>query len=270
MSTYLHTLALGPLALVIETADAGLHAALRRAYRAFADETTAAALRLRVRLDFTAGAAPFTWPFDFREGILHFTAAHYAGTLDLARQSGYLAFTAPQPFEAADYFVRAALALLAFEAGGLLFHAAGLAYQDRGYAFFGYSGSGKTTVARLSPHAVVLNDDLVILLPQANQWFMYATPFSNQTQIQPTVNQRVPLTALYRLIQDRQVFVESLEPAVASAELIASSPIVCADPDRTITLLDRAEQISRAVPVHRLHFRPDNSFWNIIDPMGQC
>jgi hypothetical protein len=197
---------------------------------------------------------------------LHFTAPYYTGTIDIAHQRGQLAFTSLQLFEAADYFVRTALALLAFAAGGLLFHAAGLAYHDRGYAFFGYSGSGKTTVARVSSRARLLNDDLVVLLPQAQRWDMFATPFSNPSQVQPAGHQRVPLTALYRLIQDRRIFLEALDPALALAEVVASSPIVCADPDRAVALLDRAAQLTRAIPVQRLHFLPDDSFWNLIDP----
>jgi hypothetical protein len=288
MDTYTTTLAIGPLRLSLHTADAELYAAQQRAYHAFASDPAAHSNLLRLRFAVTAGAAPDTWPFEFQAGRLHFTADDYTGVIDLAQRRGQLTFTSLHPCEAADYFVRTALALLAFEAGGLLFHAAGLAYHDRGYAFFGHSGSGKTTVARVSSHARVLNDDLVVLWPGAShpaatrtreashpaamrtretpQWQLIATPFSNPTQVQPAGHQRVPLTALYRLIQDRRVFLEALDPAVATAEIVASSPIVCADPDRAAALLDRAAQLTRAVPVQRLHFLPDASFWDVIDP----
>ena len=267
MDTYTTTLAIGPLRLSLHTADAELYAAQQRAYQAFASDPVEHSPALRLHFAVTAGAAPDTWPFEFQAGRLHFTADDYTGAIDLAQQRGQLTLTSLHPFEAADYFVRTALALLAFEAGGLLFHAAGLADHDRGYAFFGHSGSGKTTVARLSSaHARVLNDDLVVLWPETQRWQLIATPFSNPTQVQPAGHQRVPLTALYRLIQDRRVFLEALDPAVATAEIVASSPIVCADPDRAAALLDRAAQLTRAVPVQRLHFLPDASFWDVIDP----
>jgi hypothetical protein len=264
--TYTTTLAIGPVCLSLTTANLELHAAQQRAYQAFARDPLATSHPLRLHFDFTAGAAADTWPFEFQAGLLRFASADYSGTIDIARQQGQLTFASSQPFAAADYFVRAAVALLAFEAGGLLFHAAGLAHHDRGYAFFGYSGSGKTTVARLSSRARLLNDDLIVLWPHANRWEIAATPFSNPTQVQPAGSHQVPLTALYRLIQDRRVFLEPLDPALALAEVVASSPIVCADPDRAAALLDRAAQLTRAVPVQRLHFLPDDSFWQLIDP----
>ena len=264
MMTDSTTLTIGPLRVTVSTAEPALQAELQAAYRAFIVDEAPVSYTLTVHVAYTAGPAPAEWPFTFDHGVLRFTAAHYSGLIDLTAQQAHLNFTAPHAFEPIDYFVRTALALLAFEAGGLLFHAAGLARRGHGYAFFGYSGSGKTTVARVSSDSIILNDDLVVLLPQASQWWMYASPFSNPTQAPPAGPQSVPLMALYRLVQDRRVFVEPLDPAAALAEVIASSPVVNADPHRTADLLLRAEQIATTVPVRRLHFLPDPSFWSVI------
>jgi len=313
-------LTIGPLRVIVAAHDSAVHTALRSAYRAFAEEDLAVPHSLTAHVTYTSGPAPADWPFTFDEGVLRFTAPHCHGAIDLGHHTAQVAITAPHPFEPIDYFVRTALALLAFEAGGLLFHAAGLARHDRGYGFFGYSGSGKTTVARVSRDATILNDDLVVLLPQASypaarqasrsspsvpplakrpaprqasrpygetgtgkrergngsadtgartreadQWWISATPFSNPTQVMSAGPQSVPLAALYRLVQDRSVFAEPIEPATAVAEIVASSPVVSADPDRALDLLARAAQLVSSVPVHRLHFLPDASFWNVIE-----
>jgi hypothetical protein len=50
------------------------------------------------------------------------------------------------------------------------------------------------------------------------------------------------------------------------AEVIASSPVVNADPDRALALLALAEQLVSRVPVQRLHFLPDASFWEVVQP----
>ena len=259
-------LTIGPLRVIVEAIDPAVHAALRSAYRSFASAAVSASHTLTAHIDYTPGPSSAAWPFTFDRGVLRFTAPHYTGAIDMINLDAQLNLTAPQPFEPIDYFVRAALALLTFEAGGLLFHAAGLVRRGYGYAFFGHSGSGKTTVARVSADAVVLNDDLVVLLPQADWWLMHATPFSNPTQVTPAGPQSVPLHALYRLRQDRRVFLKPIDPAVAMAEVIASSPIVSADPDRAVALLARAEQLVKAVPVQRLHFLPDDSFWAVVQP----
>jgi hypothetical protein len=259
-------LTIGPLRVIVAASDPTVHTALRSAYRAFALDTTPVPHTLTIRIDYAPGPAPADWPFTFEDKVLRFTAPHCTGFVDARRLDARFIIIAPQPFEPIDYGIRAALALLAFEAGGLLFHAAGLARRGRGFAFFGYSGSGKTTVARVSTDALILNDDLVVLLPQAAHWDMIATPFSNPTQVTTAGPQVVPLAALYRLEQDRRVFVEPIEPATALAEVIASSPVISADPDRAAGLLARLEQLVAAVPVQRLHFLPDASFWAVVQP----
>ncbi len=259
-------LTIGPLRVIIAAPDPVVHAALRSAYRGFAENAEPAPHTLTAQIEYTPGPAPADWPFTFAESVLRFTAQHCTGSIDVRHRDAHLKITASHPFEPIDYVVRAALALLAFEAGGLLFHAAGLARRGKGYTFFGSSGSGKTTVARVSSDAAILNDDLVVLLPQADRWWMIATPFSNPTQVRSAGPQVVPLAALYRLEQDRRVFAEPIEPAAAVAEVIASSPVVSADPDRALGLLTRAEHIVSAVPVQRLHFLPDSSFWAVVQP----
>jgi hypothetical protein len=259
-------LTIGPLRVIVEANDPAVHSTLRAAYRAFATNAAPVSHTLTARLAYAPGPAPADWPFIFDRGVLHFTAAHCTGSIDVPGVNARLNVTAPHPFEPIDYCVRTALALLAFEAGGLLFHAAGLVRRGNGYAFFGHSGSGKTTVARVSADVVVLNDDLVVLLPLADWWLMHATPFSNPMQVTPADPQSVLLYALYRLVQDRRVFLGPIDPAVAVAEVIANCPIVSADPDRAVALLARAEQLVNAVPVQRLHFLPNDSFWAVVQP----
>ncbi len=258
------TLALDRLRVRLDCAAPGVIDYLRPRYQAFlVDDATA---------DCTLAIAKPEWrerpglprDFEFRSRRLTFTSTGYRGDIDLSAQRATLHLSTLHLFEDIDYAVRAIFALLAFEAGGLLFHAAGLKRQGCGYAFFGYSGSGKTTVSRVSRDAVVLNDDLILLLPTADGWRMAATPFSNPTQFAPSGPLHVALHGLYRLVQDRRVFAEDLPIGSAVAEIVASAPIVSADPARTIDLLARALQLAQSVPVRRLHFLPDDSFWSVI------
>ena len=73
-----------------------------------------------------------------------------------------------------------------------------------------------------------------------------------------------PLKALFKLVQSQDVQLEPLSESTALAELLANTPIIPADPDRTSLLLMRLDQVIRGIPVKRLLFLPDASFWDLI------
>jgi len=184
---------------------------------------------------------------------------------DLNSGQATLALHSTTPLEDVEFFVRMVYAWLAYHGGGLLIHAAGALAAGRVHLFTGPSGSGKSTVALLSPDTVILNDDLVLLRPQADGWIAYGTPFWNATTVTragQTANG--PVAGIYRLVQDRDVFLESLSRAAAAAELAANCPVINGDPARLPGLLARCQALAQAVPVQRLHFRKDASFWGLL------
>ena len=148
-----------------------------------------------------------------------------------------------------------------------MLHAAAVKHDGRAYIFFGHSGSGKTTIARLSPDDVVLNDDLILLMPDTsageNKWRVFGTPFWNPTQVKPTP-QNAPLASMFRLVQDKNVFLEEINPGEAVAELLSNTPVIPADPLRSPPLLTRLHKIIKAATVSKLHFLPDDSFWRVV------
>lgn len=159
------------------------------------------------------------------------------------------------------YFLRVALAVQAFIRGGVLFHAAGVLHREKGYAFFGLSGSGKTTAARFSTPDPVLNDDLLLLWPEADGWKMYATPFGKRRG-----DVRVaPLHALLRLMKDDAVFLKPLPAGRAIAELVSNTPVVSGDAALLPDVFARWEAVMSKLPVYALHFRRDPTFWEVLD-----
>ena len=216
----------------------------------------------------------------FNGRVLHFSDPDYQGYVDLEQELARLAVTASEPAEGArpehfgfaqyrlvegiEYFLRVIYALLAFQAGGLLFHAAGVVRHGRACLFFGPSGSGKTSISRLSPDGVVLNDDLVILMPHEGGWIVHGTPFWNPTQVIPSA-QSAPLGAMFALVKDKRVYVEKMGRGQAIAELISNVPVIPADPARSHNLLERCENLLDSVPVSRLHFLQDDTFWDVVD-----
>jgi hypothetical protein len=133
----------------------------------------------------------------------------------------------------------------------------------KGYVFLGHSGSGKTTVSRLSSQGKVLNDDLICVFPDANGWRISGTPFTNPTQVRP-LNRSILLHKLFVLVQAKENNLIPMSKSQATANLLANVPVIPINAELTPELLTR---ISHVIDQHRplyLHFLPDPSFWDLI------
>lgn len=194
-------------------------------------------------------------------GICALTAAGFRGNVNAA--DGTACLVAHPRATPADvgYFVRIAAAVQAFTRGGLLFHAAGVLHRGQGYAFFGLSGSGKTTAAQFSAPDPVLNDDLLLVWPGTAGWQMVATPFGKRRG-----DVRVaPMRALLRLLKDEQVYLARLPRGRALGELVANTPVLSGDPVWLPQVLARWGMLLVSVEAYALHFRRDPAFWEAID-----
>ena len=258
------SLDLGSLGIDLLCNDLSLAQQLARRYRRF---PPVALRRFRAFIQIEPGGVSnslIQLPLRFQDGALVYDAPGFQGYVDSSAGHASLTLRCLQPEVQLDYYLRTICALLAFEAGGALFHAAAILHGGQAYAFFGHSGSGKSTVAGLSAPDVVLNDDLVLLMPGGDGWQVHATPFWNQFRGQePAPPAR--LAGLFRLVQDRQVFLEQIDTAHAVAEMIASLPVVSADRSRGVQLIQRCQAILERVPAYRLHFLPDASFWPLVE-----
>lgn len=262
------TLQVGEFVLQLRCEDALAWHQLAERYGPFRVSTTSSPhLVADLVIERPAAARPAQEPvLSFRAGHLVLEGPGVAGWVAADERRGHLTLNTPYVAEQAEYFLRAACALVAFEAGGLLLHAAGVVHRGRTYLFFGHSGSGKTTVAgfaRLGDR--LLNDDLVVLSPHDDRWTAWATPFSSPPGAFNLGPCSAPVAALFRLVPSSVVRADPLDPAQAVAELVANAPVVSADPGRSVALLERCAALARQVPLYALHFRRDPSFWEVVD-----
>jgi len=204
----------------------------------------------------------FQVPFTFTAGVCRQEAPGFVGSIDPVNRQGVLRAHPQAGAEDAAYFVRAACALTALQEGALLFHATAVVHREEAYAFFGLSGSGKTTVARLSRPRPVLNDDLVLLYQQEGRWRVHATPFGLRRH--PEV-MSAPLRAFLRLRQALEDRLAPLSSTLARVELLANSPVVNADPLRLPQLMALWDRILTEVPAYALYFRKSPDFWEVMD-----
>jgi len=263
------TLVIAGLPIRLECEDTRL---LERLARRYADFLVSATEGFSVKIDWQlSGSQPDGCdypPVAFVDGILQLQRPDYRGEICLGDGRARLAILTQRPEEDVDYFLRLACACLAFGAGGLMLHSAGIVRNDFAHIFFGKSGSGKTTVARLSVDGLVLNDDLVVLMPGSNGWLAHATPFTNATQVPPHAAS-APVAGLFRLVQDQKVYLDEMSRAAALAELIASAPVVASDPHLAGELIERCKSLAEACPIYNLHFRKNPEFWQIIENRDQ-
>jgi hypothetical protein len=186
------------------------------------------------------------------------------GYYDFNNRIGELSVSLKNPQIIIENYLRLIYAITIFSSGGLLLHSAGIIRKERAYIFFGHSGSGKTTISRISKKSTVLSDDLVILLPSSNHWVAHATPFWNPIEGQ-FVHTSASINGLYHLVQDRKVFKVKLSKSKALAELLSNVPIIPLFPEMNNRLLERGLNIINSLPIYALHFLPDSSFWDVID-----
>jgi hypothetical protein len=192
------------------------------------------------------------------------------GDLDFARGEARVTLDSGAAPARLEYLLRTIYAYLALRECGLLIHSAGLCSDSDAYLFMGQSGSGKSTVTSLSPSALALSDDLVLIKPSHDGWQAYSTPFWNAASLnRPTGSGSGRVVGCYKLIQSRSVRAERLPTAAAVAELIANCPVVNADPTCLPDLLARCRSLAQTIPIYALHFRKDASFWEAIRPVLQ-
>jgi hypothetical protein len=255
------------ITLRIACNDSTLLQTLYERYQLFTVSTEESAqFEIVVDLDMTFQPAPTPdGSIVFDPHTQQFATPGAVGTVAIDSGEMHLHLSPRQPVTDVDYGLRVLYALLAVRHGGILFHAAGIVRHGQAFVFFGHSGSGKTTVARFSSDSTILNDDLVLLLPQQAGWTVHATPFWNASQCGPPRPGSAPLAALLRLVQAPGVLIGRMNQAQALAEVISCIPVAMTYPGYSEVLVQRSMQLLTAVPAYRLHFLRDGSFWQAVD-----
>lgn len=196
----------------------------------------------------------------------------WAGWLDTSRRRGGLSLARmteedPRAFDRSmENFLRVVYSHAVISTGGFLLHSAGLVLNDRAYLFFGPSGSGKTTVTTLTPEALILSDDLTMVLRSASgEYRACSVPFRGLFAPRPESDRSWPVAGFFRLIQDKVDRLDEVRGARAIGELVGSLPFVTERSEIAGDVIDAVASAVSHVPVFRLHFRKDRTFWQLID-----
>lgn len=141
---------------------------------------------------------------------------------------------------------------------GVLIHAAGLCFQDRGYIFPGKSGAGKSTISKLLAwlnEYRFLSDDRIIVRKINRTFTAFGTPWPGEAGI--AVNKSTPLSGIFFISQASYNRLEEIKPQKALERLLPVVSIPWYDKEVMIQILDFCEDLVSNVPVYELYFKPD-------------
>lgn len=177
---------------------------------------------------------------DYREGRLITTGQHTKMAIDNALMVIYALATAAK--------------------GTVLFHAAVVSCQGRGYMFLGPSGTGKSTHASLwlqhiEGTALVNDDNPVVRIGDDGRIQVYGSPWSGKTPCYRNVS--YPLGAIVVLSQAPYNKIQRLSGIQAYASLVASISGKRWDAAIADGLHQTENQLASTVPVWHLECLPD-------------
>lgn len=163
--------------------------------------------------------------------------------------------------------------LIALDAGGILLRAAGIVLDGRGYACFGPSGAGKTTLMHLALDAQlpVLGDEALLLLPQGGDWFVHSFPFwepgvvARRTQAKPLA---APLAGLLHLVQAPRHALCPLSPGSLLLRLLDTENVPLTTAADSQRWLDLCAGLTQQIPGYDLEFRPNQGVWQTLHELN--
>lgn len=169
-----------------------------------------------------------------------------------------------QTSRAMENYLRWVTADLALVRSSFIIHSAGIVRDGKAYLFFGPSGAGKSTVVSLSQGDKVLSDDLVLVRLEEQGFKAYSTPFYGSFPQEQKTVESFPLAGLFGLHKSEEVKSLPLPLPIAVGAVIASCPFLVGESGRFARLFPLIEKLCQNVPVSRLYFRMDATFWDAV------
>lgn len=162
-----------------------------------------------------------------------------------------------------DSIFRIITAFVAVQKGGFLLHSAAIATPQGAYMFCGISGSGKSTIAKVSKADYdLLTDEMALIEKTADGYRVWGTPFWGELQL--SVNRCAPLRAVFSLSKSKTNSIEEIPKAQAVTEFMKTILFFAQNLELGNVLMDKSFEFLAAVPFRQLNFLPEKSLWEVI------
>lgn len=267
------TVEIGGLTFAITTHDPLTLTPIASLYQAF---TIAGAAEWQVQVTLDTTLHDGMPPQIRHEGqVTYFRTMSHQGWVDLDKKLAKVSTPSPPKIHSALVRVLSfiLMQILPRRGEGLLVHGAGVILQERAHLFFGASGRGKSTVARLAQGVGrVLTDENVIIRKSATGFRLYSTPFWGLStpahDIQSIGRADAPLDGLYALEHCANFELERLSKGRATMALLTSEKVATERTSSAAAWLEMVREIVEQVPTYRLGFRPTTTLWHFLAEQG--
>ena len=185
----------------------------------------------------------------------------YLMNLDLNARKAYINFEITDDFtmQAADDFTRFAFIYSAAFHHTVLLHASCIKYDDKGIAFMGHSGVGKSTHSELWLKYVegseLVNDDQPAVHIKNNAVYIYGTPWSGKTICYKQI--KVILKAILCMEQYSYTKLTPISKIELFTHLLSAASLIRTDKATLKMILATLSTISEKVKGARFLNRPD-------------
>jgi len=166
-----------------------------------------------------------------------------------------------------DSFLRILYIALIEDEKGLLLHSCSIDDNGQGRVFFGPSEAGKTTIARLADGRKVLSDELSLIRPVGDKYYVYGTPFWGEFRSGKN-NCRAELSGLYALEKSEQIGLSLTDKVTAINKLYRCILYFGNSTEISSHILQSCYKLVHEVPVYNMNFRKDKAFWKTINIGG--
>ncbi|MFD0771238.1 hypothetical protein ACFQZ1_21060 [Bacillus sp. CGMCC 1.60114] len=146
---------------------------------------------------------------------------------------------------------------------GLLIHSSCVDHEGKAYLFSGQSGAGKSTVAKLSAPRPLLSDEATIVKIDENEIRVFDSPFRSELTTSYAY-QSCHLSSIYLLIQSLDVKALPVKKSDAMLGIMDKVFYWHHDSLETAKLLDMCKQLVDKIPVYKMYFQKNDSFWELI------